>query len=585
MAALKQLLTPPPPERSPDGGPICTHQRNHITRREWGGTAGIVVLTLVVPAALAAAGRTFGLPHNDDFTFMTTAVDYHRTGGFHLGGDEQMVLVGHVLWGQPFLRLFGGGVVALHLAGLAAAAIGLGACFLVLRQRSSARAALLGTACVALLPGYALLAGSFVTDVTAFAAQMVSLALGLAALDRRGGGRALLLGASLSAGVAAFSSRQTAVPALLAVAVAAVWQSAVVRRAWRTMAVDLGLILCASAAVATMVLWRFGLAEQAHSPTGRVGMSHVLAAVAAISTLALFLAPLSWLVARSALTRPTQWGAVALGVISTLYWLRLPLEGRDLLLGNLFTRRGANDGVIGGVKADIFPPWVWPGLQVLAMFGVLALLTLAWHHLTDVGPRLRQMFEQEGGAAGLLLAIFTLLALAAALAPAARGANIFDRYLWPAGAGIAAILVRQVPVGLLRRRSAAAGSLALLALLALVTAVSVTESISFDRARWNIGEQAVASGVPADLIDAGYEWTGHHAIRPLSRKRPAEVLTAVSWWSRLYSSGLPCVVVTASPSDDPRYALERRRSYDPPLSPRRHLFVSRLVVASSPRCK
>lgn len=536
-----------------------------------------MVLALGLPATLAVAGRTFGLPHNDDFTFMATAVDYYRTGGFHLGGDEQMVLVGHVLWGQPFLRLFGGGVAALHLAGLAAAAIGLGACFLVLRQRSSARPALLGTACVALLPGYALLAGSFVTDVTAFAAQMACLALGLAALDRRGGGRTLLVGASLSAGVAAFSSRQTAVPALLAVAVAAVWQSAVVRRARRTMVVDLGLILCASVAVATMVLWRFGLADQAHSPSGRVGMSNVLAAMAAISTLALFLAPLSWLVARSALTRPMQWGAVALGAISTLYWLRLPLEGRDLLLGNLFTRRGATDGVIGGVKGDIFPPWVWPSLQVLAVLGVFALLTWAWHGLKDVRSGLRQISGQEGGAARLLLAIFTLLALAAALAPAARGANVFDRYLWPVAAGIVAILVRHVPDDLLRRRSVAAGSLALLALLAVVTAVSVTESISFDRARWNIGEQAEASGVPADLIDAGYEWTGHHAIRPLSRQRPAEVLTAVSWWSWIYSSGLPCVVVTASPLDDPRYALERTRSYDPPLSPRRQLFISRLV--------
>lgn len=538
-----------------------------MTRPEWLGLPALGVLALGVPAALAVAAGTLGLPHNDDFTFSATAVDYRRTGGFHLGGDEQMVLIGHVFWGQPFLRLFGGGLVGLHLAGLTAAALGLASSFLVLRRLACPRAALLGTACVALLPGYALLAGSFMTDVTAFAGQMACLAFGLAALDRVGRARWVMLALSLAMGVAAFSSRQTAIPALVAVAVAALWQSAACRRQWRTATVDMAFILTGAAAAAAIALWRFGLPGQGPSPSSDVGISNLPAVLAALSTLALFVAPLSWLAARSVLRSARGRCAAALAAISTLAWLWLPLEGRDLLLGNLFTRRGANDGVIGGVKADIFPPLVWPALQVLALLAVLALLTVAWHATTTSRPRLSPARRQEGEVAGLLIAVFTILAIAAAVAPAARGANIFDRYLWTAGAGMVALLLMKVPDEAWRRSPLAGGAVALLGVLAVFTAVSITESIAFDRARWRAGEAAVASGVPANLVDAGYEWTGHHASRPLSRPRPAEVSTAVTWWSRVYSAGLPCVVVMASPLQDARYSLDHKTTYDPPPQP------------------
>lgn len=539
--------------------------------------AALGVLALGLPAALAVAAGTFGMPHNDDFTFSATALDYRRTGGFRLGGDEQMVLIGHVLWGQPFLRLFGGGLVGLHLGGLTAATLGLASSFLVLRRLACPRAALLGTACVALLPGYALLAGSFMTDVTAFAGQMACLAFGLAALDRVGRARWVMLALAMAAGVAAFSSRQTAIPALVAVAVATLWQSAACRRQWRAATVDMGFIMIGAAPVAAITLWRFGLPGQGTSPSGKVGISNLLAVLAAVSTLALFLAPLSWLSIRHVLSSHRGRGAAVLGAISALYWLRLPHEGRDLLLGNLFTRHGANDGVIGGVKADIFPPLVWPALQVLALLAVIALFTVGWHHITTSSSLRHRVVGPEDDTSALLIAVFTILAFAAAVAPAARGANIFDRYLWAAGPGTVALLVMKVPDDAWRRHLPVGASMALFGVLGVFTAVSVTESIAFDRARWRAGKTAVASGVPANLVDAGYEWTGHHAIRPLSSPRPAEVSTAVTWWSQMYSAGLPCVVVMASPLQDARYSLERKTTYDPPLSPSRRLFVYRLL--------
>ncbi|HVE47739.1 MAG TPA: hypothetical protein VNA57_13445 [Acidimicrobiales bacterium] len=535
----------------------------------------MVALAIGLPAALAAGARSFGLPHSDDFTFSATAINYLRTSGFHLGGDEQMVLIGHVLWAQPFLRLFGAGPNALHLAGLVAAGLGLASCFLILRRLGHPRFALLGTSCVALLPGFALLAGTFMTDVTAFAAQMVCLALGLAALDRSGSTHIVLLASSSVFGVAAFSVRQTAIPALAAVAVAAIWQSAMLRRAWRAATVDLGVIAGGFIAIVAIALWRFGLQGQGQPPVAGPTVGNLFAVLAALSTLALFLSPLSWAAARSVIARPGGRGAAVVGAVLTLPWLILPIHGRDLLLGNLFTRRGANDGVIGGLKEDIFPSLAWVALQMVAVFGLLLLFTWAAQAAWAALPRRRRLIAGEGDPATVLLIVFTVLAFAAAVIPALRGANIFDRYLWAAGAGLTGILVRALPDERVPQRRI--GAFLLLSILVVATGISITESISFDKARWRAGQQAVASNVPAGLVDAGYEWTGHHAKRPLTRERPVVVWTAPTWWSRAYAAGLPCVVVMGSPLDDARYALERTHSYDPPLSPRRQLLVYRLI--------
>ena len=43
-----------------------------------------------------------------------------------------------------------------------------------------------------------------------------------------------------------------------------------------------------------------------------------------------------------------------------------------------------------------------------------------------------------------------------------------------------------------------------------VAAVITLNADAYDAARWSAGHQAVAAGVPAAMVDAGFEWVGSH---------------------------------------------------------------------------
>jgi 4-amino-4-deoxy-L-arabinose transferase-like glycosyltransferase len=78
-----------------------------------------------------------------------------------------MSLVGHLLWGLPFLEVFGANLRALHLGQALAGAIGILCTFLVARHFLPDRRAAAVSALVAAFPSYALLSTSYMTDTTA----------------------------------------------------------------------------------------------------------------------------------------------------------------------------------------------------------------------------------------------------------------------------------------------------------------------------------------------------------------------------------------------------------------------------------
>lgn len=532
-------------------------RRSVIRAREWVALLGVITVTIGAPLAYSIVAGSFQIPHNDDWAFSRVALDFHQTGRLNLIGAGQMTLIGHVLWAQPFLSVLGPGLPALHVANAVAGAAGVVACFGIFRRLTGARPALVGAASVALLPGYGLLSIGFMTDVTAFSFEMIGIAVALAALDRRGVPRRLLLFGSGVAGVAAFSVRQTAIPALVAVACAALWQSSA-RRELRQALADLATFAAAGATVVLMAQWRAGLPNQDRPPTGSPAIGDLVAALAGISTLALFVTPVLWLALGSGLEGTHHWRRRALAVVLALPWVSLVCWRQDPILGNVFTRRGASDGVLPGVKPSLFPQPLWFVLQVLALAGVIGLVLLLGSVLVSAAQRRRT--AAPGGGPGPLLVAFAGLALAAALAPALRGSSLFDRYLYPAAAGVMALILWRLGAAEISRK-ASRGALALLGLLLAATMVLDIESIRFDRARWDVGEDAVRDGVPAGRIDAGYEWTGYHATLPVPAGRPQVVSTAPSWWSRAYAGDLPCVVVMASELDDPRYTLDHVRPY------------------------
>src|SRR5690242_16565208 len=179
--------------------------------------AGVVAAGVGVPLIVTLSTGAFGLPHVDDWAYFRTDATLFHTGHVQLVGLGPMTLVGHLLWGLPFLAILGTSVAAVHWAGTVASAIGLWAAYVLFRRFVPKPFALFGTAVLAAWPVFAGLSTTFMTDNTALAAQLVCLALGVTALDRTGPTRTRMLAGSLAAGFLGFAIREPSIAAPLAV--------------------------------------------------------------------------------------------------------------------------------------------------------------------------------------------------------------------------------------------------------------------------------------------------------------------------------------------------------------------------------
>jgi hypothetical protein len=75
--------------------------------REW--AAALVLALLAVGGAVAVAYATgaMGIPYGDDWSYSRTVVHLYDAGNLELSGWESMSLIGHLLWGLPFVAVFG----------------------------------------------------------------------------------------------------------------------------------------------------------------------------------------------------------------------------------------------------------------------------------------------------------------------------------------------------------------------------------------------------------------------------------------------------------------------------------------------
>ena len=513
------------------------------------------ILVLVAAALIMVAQGAYSLPGNDDWAFSRVALGLDDQGEFRLIGAGRMTLIGHALWGQPFLAAFGGGLAALHLANLAAAVIGVASVYdLALRTTASPRRAATAACAVAVMPGYALLSTGFMTDTTAFAFAVMSVAVGVAALERQGPSRVVLLGGACAAGVAAVSSRQTAIAALAALGVAVLWQGLATRRL-RVLGVDLIMILFATSLIVMMLGWRAGLPNQDPIPVSSFSSGALVVLAIALVSLALGSAPSLWWLASG--FRPLA----GLAVLLTLPFAAAVVltADRELLLGNTATRFGSPLGVLAGSKSPIFGRPVWDGLEVIALVTGAALATWAVIALS----RIRRSSLASARSSTVLLVAFIVGSLATAVAPGVVGGNIFDRYLWAPAAGLLILALGhpRSPAGRPGKVALALATTATLCALGTISLLAVVESGSFASARWRAGEAAVLAGTDPRLVDAGYEWTSWHADLPSPPTRSPAVSSSVSWWSQLYAPDVPCVIVMASELDDTRYRLRHQDTY------------------------
>src|SRR4029077_17490287 len=94
----------------------------------------------------------------------------------------------------------------------------------------------------------------------------------------------------------------------------------------------------------------------------------------------------------------------------------------------------------------------------------------------------------------------------------------------------------------------------LLGVLGLASLALMLNSFAFDAARWRLGEEAVTRGIPADTVDAGFEWVIFHAtgLGDIHRNPTGRVMWYTAWWPSFHQ----CAIVSASLLDIPGFRLE-----------------------------
>ncbi len=515
----------------PPGWPTSPHRsrRHGPPGADVAAVLGLVAIGVILPAVLAGAFQAFSIPRNDDWAYRRDLWEFVRTGHMSFTGWGAMSLVGQILWGAVFAAVFGqqawvpGAAVAVLATG------GLVAAYAVARAVLSTRRAVAGVLVVLALPGFALSTSSFMTDVPAFSAEAVCLAIAAVALGRQGPFRWALLGAALVVGCFGFSIREFDLAAPLA-ALGAL--SVGDRGHARTYGVAGAGFLAACGAI---YLWSAHVPGAQSLPLAVSGpVRFVKGAGNSYFTVSFGLAPLlpaAWRRGRARLS--ARFVLPPIGVLAA--GAALLAADHSLFSGNYLLPQGATGAAVLTGRPALFPSAVWWVLQLVALAaGALMAAVVATLRRPSFSP------ARLGNPRGLLVLFSILTALLLLFFQGFTRGTVFDRYLWPLDFSLAVLLLarpgaprassnRPGPTGAGRgrrpvtpRRPAAAprrslspvpvgvATVVLSTVVAAVAAVITLNADAYDAARWAAGDKAVAAGVPATMVDAGFEWVGSH---------------------------------------------------------------------------
>lgn len=509
----------------------------------------LLVVGLGLPAALALGAHAFDIPRNDDWAYLRVLGDFVQTGHLSLVGWGSMTLVGQIFWAAPFAAVLGAHAWVAGVAVAFSSAIGLVAAYIVARSLLS-RAWAGGCVLLTLaFPGFLLNTTSFMTDVPAFSADMVCLALGLAALRKVGGVRWALLALSLGVGCFGFCIREFGLAAPLAVLIALISQD---RRHWRLYG---GAGMCVLAVCGAAYVWTAHLPGAQPKVLSQLNTSTLKGLAALYFTFSFALSP----ILPTAIKR--VWRLIslpdimlALAVLAVGAWL--VHRDQAIFVGNYVDQLGvAGRYVLSGTRPTLFSGPVWRSLEIVAVGTGAAVALLA----IGIGRWvIRSLLD---GTAEGLVATFAVLS-GAALLFYGLFVNIYDRYIWPLAFVSAVALVAHGtdlprPRGsgtghfagrLLRNGTMRAASAGLTCIVVAVAMALMLNADAYDGARWKAGQVAVEAGIAAGEIDAGFEWVGSHAtMGTLAYRKLAGVPAYETWYDQMFPGFRDCAVVSGSP--------------------------------------
>jgi hypothetical protein len=542
-------------------GPGPSRPAHAISRPRWtladtSIVIGLIAVGVALPAAIALWSHAFGIPRYDDWAYRRVLSDFVLTGHMSLVGWGAMTLVGQILWAAPFAAVLGAQAWVAGFSVAIASAIGIGCAYWLARSLVGRGWGVACTLLVLVAPGFLVNTSSFMTDVPAFSAEIVCLALGVAALRARGRARWALLAASMAVGCAGFSVREFDLAAPTAVLVSLALQD---RRNWRTYT---AFGACVLALCTAIYLWTWQLAGAQHEALGLPIGSALRALAGGYFALALFVSPfLPAAVRRSGPARSRR-GLIAAAVI-LVTGVVLLASGRSIFSGNYLTQQGmSGTATLPGFRPVLFPAPVWLVLQFIALAAGTVLAFMAANASCGV---LRSWSTGRDGERSIISIFVALSGIGLVVYGLFVQGPIFDRYVWALAFATAVLLARTAldaeatsvegaRPGAIHEWAASRGTPVLaatvgLALVATAVAAAVTlNADAYDGARWSAGQAAVRVGFPASAVDAGFDWVGWHAATPAERGLnmtsgpPYEL-----WYDQMFPRFKECAFVSGSP--------------------------------------
>jgi hypothetical protein len=543
---------------------------------------GLVALAVGLPAVVGIASGAISIPHNDDFAYRRPALALYESGRLELTGWAVMTLVGQLAATVPLLWLTGGSAWAFGATTAVFAVVAIVAAYALARRLLPPGRAGFAVLLAVLVPGFMVYTTAYMTEIPTIAMEMTCLALGAAALHRHPReGRWRWLAASLLVGCYAFSIREYAIAAPLAVLAAAVLSDREGRRGPYLVALGLLIAVCLATYLLTSELpgqGGVGLNTPTPETTRRV--------LDAVGLLALTLAP-ALLIAvtrwaphwwRSRHRRGAVLGAFAgLLVALAFYGERLgvligasPGPVPDFFVGNVLHSHGSLGVLIlAGDRPALYDAGTWGLLENVALVATFVAFAFLGGALVAERERLLRAIDlrhrptQLGPVTGLV-ALFALL-FAAGTTAVGLTVILFDRYTWPLVLPLAILLLlRPTPDGAADPAAARAnragrrGLLAVLtgALVALTAAASLIlmlNAAAFDAARWRMGEEAVRLGFAPETVDAGLEWVGFHASGLAYLTAPAQA--TMTEYAVKFPSFHRCAIASSTPLDAAGFTL------------------------------
>ena len=519
-----------------------------------GALSGVAVL---LPALVSLAAGSFSISQGDDWAYRRIAEHFAQTGHVVFNGWPSMPLIGQLVWSWPFLRVMGDHGLAFGTSTAVLAVIGVSGAYYVARQvlaRSWAAGAVL---LVVATPLFAWSTSTFMTDVPTFAAEMICLALGVAALSRHGWPRAAFLGGAIAVGLFGISIREFAIAAPIAVLFcASASDSSRRHRYWYLAAGVVVLIVCAF-----VFRWSThvpGLLHETFTPPSRASIASV---AHDYYTMAFMVSPAVALAAWRRLSLRMSWATITAIATIALGFVVARHFG-SVFVGNYLNPEGiAGSSLLAGARPTLLPASLWNLLNVVGLVsgGLLAGIAVtvdrhalrrwrSWEWGTPIG-----IVWLFGGLFAIGLALYGLIT-----------ASFYDRYLWPLVFALAVLLIYyNQPTSRRECPPLVSGFIvALFALLVLVATALTVNADAYGAARWHAGQIAVSNGIPAKEVDAGFEWVGAHTNGDVNRSLQPLAPAYEPWYARMEPDFRDCAVVSSSPLTYPNLKLVKTLNYE-----------------------